>query len=70
VHVAELDQREQEPSRGGAGEAGGARDLAQPELAVLPVERADDRQATFQGLDVVGVARALGVGDVAQCVFL
>jgi len=37
VHVAELDEREQEAPRRRAGQAGRARDLAQPELAVLAV---------------------------------
>src|SRR6185295_14128640 len=70
VHVAELDERQQEAPRRRAREARPTGDLAQPELAVLAVERADDRQPAFQGLDVVGVARARGVGDVARRVLI
>jgi hypothetical protein len=57
VHVAELDEREQEAPRRRAGQARRARDLAERELAALAVERADDGQPPLQGLDEVGTAR-------------
>ena len=53
VHIAELDQGEQEAARGRACEAGGARHVAERELAVLGVESADYRQAPFEGLDEI-----------------
>jgi len=70
VHVAERDEGQEEPPRRGARQAGRARDVAEAELAVLGVERADDREPPLEGLDVVGVARWTAIGRLGQCVFL
>jgi hypothetical protein len=70
VHVAERDEGVEEAARRRARQAGRPRDLAETELAVLGVERADDRQAPLEGLDVVSVARRAAIGRLWQCVFL
>ena len=56
VHVAELDQREQEASGGGPRQAGAPADVAEREPRVLAVERPDHRQATLERLDEVVAA--------------
>ena len=56
--VPELDERQQEPARGRAGQPGEPRDLAQRQLAVLGIERADDREPALERLHEVCVARS------------
>ena len=53
VHVAELDERQQEPARCRARETRCPRHIAERELAVLGVERTDHRQPALERLDEV-----------------
>ena len=55
VHVAQADQRVQEPAGRGAAEPGGGGHLRQGQLGVVGVEGTDDRQTALQGLDEVAV---------------
>jgi len=55
--VAELAEREQQPARRGAGQAGAAGDLGQRHGSVLAVEGLDDRQPAREGLDEIGRLR-------------
>ena len=54
--VAEVDEREQEPPGGRAGEAGGGGDLAQRQRPALAVEGADDCEPPLERLDEIGLA--------------
>ena len=56
LHVAELDEREQESTGGGARQAGASTDVAEGQARMLAVEGADDHQAPFERLDEVRTA--------------
>ncbi len=64
--VPELDEREQEPPRGGAGEPGLASHLAQGEPRAFGTERADHGEAAFERLDEVA-ALARGALGALRC---
>ena len=49
MHVAELDEREQEAPRRRTREPGGTRHVAERELAVLGVEGTNHRQPPLEG---------------------